>query len=194
MPYTAIAQELGSTGICVFPDFASGEFLNELRSDLKALRQNGQFEAAGVGKGANHQVLGSVRLNELCWLDRHSPTPTQVKLWNRLDELKTAINRTLFLGIHDFEGHYAIYPPGGFYQRHLDTFSQDPSRIVSFVLYLNENWKPEDGGALRIYQGESHVDVRPMGGNLACFLSQEIEHEVMTSHAERLSFTGWFKR
>lgn len=51
-----------------------------------------------------------------------------------------------------------------------------------------------DGGRLRVYGGGSHVDVDPGGGTLVCFLSEEKEHEVLPSHAPRISFAGWFKR
>ncbi len=120
-------------------------------------------------------------------------------LWRRFDLLKAAFNRTLFLGLTDFEGHYAAYPEGGFYERHKDGFRRDSARVVSFVLYLNRDWKPADGGRLRVYTkgqsgGESHVDVDPIGGTMVCFLSGESEHEVLLNHRPRFSLTGWFNR
>ena len=61
------------------------------------------------------------------------------------------------------------------------------------MLYLNRDWKPEDGGRLRIYGETSHTDIDPVGGTLVCFMSRESEHEVLESFAGRCSFTGWFK-
>ena len=147
----------------------------------------------GVGQGEKKQIQDSIRRDEVCWLERENATPAQKLLWSNFDELKITINRTLFLGLKDFEGHYAAYPAGGFYQRHLDSFTQDQSRTISIVLYLNPNWKKPDGGELRIYKKDSFIDVEPVAGTLVCFLSREVEHEVLPSATERLSFAGWLR-
>lgn len=42
-------------------------------------------------------------------------------------------------------------PTGAFYRRHLDRFRDDDRRMVSAVLYLNEDWQPQDGGQLRMF-------------------------------------------
>ena len=189
-----IAHELEKTGLCIAPHFLSVEQLNYLRQDLALLRSTeGAFQSAGVGKGTDAQVRTNVRLNEYAWLERETATLAQSKLWTMIDDLKQAFNRTLFLGLQDFEGQYTVYPRGGFYQRHLDTFAKDQKREVSLILYLNEDWKPADGGALRVYQKDQFIDIAPVGGTLVCFLSRELEHEVLPSHSERLSFTGWFR-
>ena len=94
-----------------------------------------------------------------------------------------------------FEAHYAIYPRGGFYRRHRDRFHDDDARVLSCVLYLNEGWSPEHGGALRLHlDGNESRDVLPAGGTLACFLSERFEHEVLPATRERLALTGWFRR
>ncbi len=50
------------------------------------------------------------------------------------------------MGILHKEFHYALYPEGTFYKRHLDTFQNDDRRKLSIVYYLNEeNWLPEYG-------------------------------------------------
>jgi SM-20-related protein len=71
------------------------------------------------------------------------------------------------------------------------------SRTLSCILYLNPNWRPEDGGALRIYTDPEDpgrfFEVEPRGGTLATFLSARFEHEVMPCTRERLSLTGWLK-
>ena len=105
------------------------------------------------------------------------------------------MNRRLFLGLEDFESHFALYPPGAFYLRHLDRFRDDDRRMVSAVVYLNQGWLPEHGGHLRMYlDGNVDYDVLPIGGCLVVFLSGEIPHEVMPATRDRLSLTGWFRR
>lgn len=194
-----IAETLKDSGICVCPNFLSQKSLQEISLDLDNLRARGQFQPAGVGKGST-RTLGArwIRNDSTYWLDRESTTRAQTLLWRKIDLLMVALNRTLFLGLTDFEGHYAVYPESGFYQRHKDSFQRDPSRMVSFILYLNRNWKPEDGGRLRVYSTgadgvETHRDIDPIGGTLVCFLSGETEHEVLFSLRQRFSLSGWYK-
>ena len=67
--------------------------------------------------------------------------------------------------------------------------------MVSAVLYLNEDWLPEDGGQLRMFLADDvEHDVQPVAGCLAIFLSGEVPHEVLPARRERLSLTGWFRR
>lgn len=194
VPYTFIAESLGRTGLSVTPFFLDALAQKNTRNDLDTLKAQGRFQNAGIGRGNASQVEAQVRKNELCWIDRLAPTAAQSELWLKLDLLKQAFNRTLFLGLNDFEGHYTSYASGGFYKRHLDSFSKNPTRVVSIIIYLNNRWSAPDGGELRVYQEhETHTDVKPEGGTLACFMSRESEHEVLESHANRYSFTGWFK-
>ena len=94
----------------------------------------------------------------------------------------------------EVEAHYAIYPPGTRYGRHRDRFRDDDARVLSCVLYLNDAWTHDDGGALRLYDGDGAIDVLPEGGRLVAFLSADFEHEVLPARRERLSIAGWFRR
>jgi SM-20-related protein len=194
MDFEVIVAQLESTGLCVVPGFLSREELLSLRGDLDTLWRAGGFARAGTGKGEGNDVRDLVRRDQTFWLERACANPVQEMLWDKLDSIQRTLNRSLYMGLVEFEGHYAVYPQGGFYKRHLDCFHQDDSRMVSLILYLNEDWNPSDGGQLRIYQGQSHTDVEPRSGTLVLFLSRDTEHEVLPSHAPRLSFTGWFKQ
>ncbi len=193
MTSKTIAELLGETGLCVCPDFLSAKSLRETADDLAELRSSGKFHQAGVGRGPSHSGAPQVRNDDTFWLNREVKNHIQELLWRRLDCLKRAFNRSLFLGITDFEGHYSAYPEGGFYGRHKDCFRGDSGRVVSIVLYLNRHWKSSDGGRLRVYEGERHTDVDPVGGTMVCFMSGESEHEVLLSHSPRFSLSGWFK-
>ena len=121
-------------------------------------------------------------------VDRPTPSPDDAAL-------REAMNRGLFLGLEDFESHFALYPPGAFYLKHVDRFRDDDRRMVSAVVYLNDAWLPEHGGQLRMYLGEGvEHDVVPTGGCLVVFLSGEVPHEVLPAIRDRLSLTGWFRR
>lgn len=196
-PCERIARELGESGWSVCADFLPPEQIAALAGELRGRWTEGGFRAAGVGSGAQHQLQPDIRSDRVCWLDETAQTPAQAPYLAALEELRLAINRELFLGLFDFEGHMAIYPPGSFYRRHLDQFQGVAHRKVSAILYLNDIWQAEDGGQLRIYLDESEngnfIDVLPQGGTLACFLSERFYHEVLPATRERLSVTGWFR-
>lgn len=193
MTPTNIALLLGGAGLAVCPNFLGAFDLAGLRLDLARLQREEKFHRAGVGHGAELHGGGDIRRDEICWLNPESGVAAQHELWEKMRALKEAFNQTLFLGLTEFEGHYASYPAGGFYQRHRDSFREDGDRMVSVVIYLNEVRKKSDGGQLRVFQNESHTDIEPTGGTLVCFLSKEMEHEVLPSLNSRISFTGWFK-
>ncbi len=139
-----------------------------------------------------------VREDFVCWLDTPGHTPSERLYFERMEVLRLALNRELTLGLFALEAHLAVYPPGARYGCHLDRFQDDDHRVISVSLYLNSDWGAEDGGALRLYLGEPesepYEDVLPAGGTLVCFLSGRFHHEVLPSHRERLSVTGWFTR
>jgi len=114
----------------------------------------------------------------------------------RFEQLRLTLNRTLQLGLFEFESHFARYSEGASYARHLDQFRGDSHRKLSCVLYLNENWTAQDGGELRFYlngDGPEFEDVLPQGGRLVVFLSGQFAHEVLPATRERMSIAGWFK-
>jgi SM-20-related protein len=90
--------------------------------------------------------------------------------------------------------HYAWYPPGAGYARHVDQLQGREDRVVSVVLYLNESWVPVDGGQLRLFDGQLARDVEPLAGRLVGFVTAGREHAVLPTRKERLSLTGWFRR
>ena len=180
----------------VIPDFINSEMVSLLRQDLKQRQADGEFKRAGISKGSSQNVNLDIRSDSILWLNEDTKVDIQKQLFAKIEDLQQSLNRMLFLGLNEFEGHYAAYASGGLYQKHKDSFHRGNGRVVSFVLYLNESWQPEWGGQLRIFDAndEAHVaaEVDPQGGRLVLFMSSEIEHEVLPSCVERLSFTGWF--
>jgi SM-20-related protein len=106
------------------------------------------------------------------------------------------LNSELFLGLFDYECHYAVYPEGSFYRKHVDAFKGRASRVLTTVLYLNPNWQPEYGGELLMYGEDDEVPfikVSPAWGTMVMFLSEHFPHEVLPARATRYSLTGWFR-
>jgi SM-20-related protein len=191
----SIADEVAAQGYAVTPDFLFVTEVAELASDLRTLQQSGEMRGAGVGKDA--EVTNNVRGDFIHWLEESSASPAQQVYLQRLEELRLALNQTLYLGLFEFEGHFASYSPGAFYRKHLDQFQHDSQRALSCILYLNDSWLEEDGGQLRMYLDENddtvYRDIQPRGGTLVTFLSARYWHEVLPARRERLSITGWFR-
>jgi SM-20-related protein len=197
-----IAQAVAEIGYGVAEDFLPAETVRALGEELRQAWEAGSFRPAGVGAAAARRP--EVRGDHILWLDPPAASPAHRSCLERFERLRLALNRELQLGLFDFECHFARYPPGAFYRRHRDRLSGDERRTLSCVLYLNQDWRAEEGGALRLYvpSGDSkasadlppQLDLLPQGGTLAVFLSDRFEHEVLPARRERLSLTGWFLR
>lgn len=190
-----IVAALAEPGWCVMPGFLSEEEVDGLRRECRLAFAAGAFHAAGVGSG-QAQVRSKVRGDHVCWVEETQAGPALRAVLARLETLRQRVNQELFLGLFDVELHYAIYPPGAGYQRHLDRFRDDDRRALTVILYLNQDWGPEDGGQLRFWpEAEAApLEIIPSGGTLVTFLSERYWHEVAPARRERMSLTGWFRR
>lgn len=191
---TRLVDDLAEHGWSLQPQFISQTLTRKLAEECRLRAAQGALTPAGVGRGAQQQVREGVRGDHIQWLDA-GQHPACDEYLQALDELRMALNQGLYLGLEDFEGHFALYPPGAFYQKHVDRFRDDDRRAVSVVFYLNDEWQAEHGGALRLYlpNGETR-DVLPQAGSLLVFLSADMPHEVLPASRDRLSLTGWFRR
>ena len=191
-----ITDSLAVRGWVVVDDFFGPSLTAALRGDCQTSSGQGDFRQAAVGGGERRQVRSEVRGDEILWMQQPASSEPQRTCQDRFERLRLTLNRTLQLGLFEFESHFAHYPAGAFYARHVDQFRGDRRRKLSCVLYLNESWKPEEGGELRFYldgDGAEFEDVLPQGGRLVVFLSGRFAHEVLPARRERISIAGWFK-
>jgi SM-20-related protein len=189
-----IMDDIARQGWSAAPDFMPRGTVDQLASETLRLRQESALRPAGIGKGADRTVNAEIRGDFILWLEEPDLSAVQRGYLAFLDELRLAANASLQLGLFEFEGHLAIYPPGSFYRKHIDRFHNDSLRTLSCILYLNRDWKEADGGQLRLYlDEEKHIDILPHGGTLVTFLSDRFWHEVLPAGRERMSITGWFK-
>ena len=197
-PIAVAVAEVEDRGYAIVRDFLSPAGVARLREDCLTLWRNGRFAPAGIGRGGQRQRDAAVRGDAVLWLDAAPQTDAVRAYQAAFEALRLAMNERLVLGLFDLEAHFAVYPPGTLYRRHLDRFRDSDLRTLSCVLYLNDSWQPEDGGQLRLYlDGEAdapYLDVMPAAGTLACFLSADFPHEVLPARRERLAVTGWFRR
>ncbi|KFX70705.1 2OG-Fe(II) oxygenase [Pseudomonas taeanensis MS-3] len=189
-----IVDDLAEHGWSLQPLFAPQTLTAKLAEECRTRAAQGELTPASIGRGVAQAVIEGVRGDRIDWLEAGQSVACD-QYMALLDELRQALNFGLYLGLEDCESHFALYPPGAFYLKHLDRFRDDDRRAVSVVLYLNQDWQPEHGGALRLYLKSGEVrDVSPVAGTLVVFLSAEMPHEVLPTTCDRLSLTGWFRR
>lgn len=188
-----LVEGLAGPGYAIFPELLRPEVVDEIRAEMENLRDRGAFRPAGIGRGSTAQLAPETRGDGTFWFDPAALTPAQAKLGTLLSAVREQLNVELFLGLWDWEGHYAIYPPGAFYRKHLDRFANDSRRTVSTVFFFNPEWTAADEGVLRMEIAEGTLDVPPSGGTAVFFLSDRIPHEVRETRRDRFSFAGWFR-
>lgn len=178
----------------VIDSFLTSEEINGLVINLRKRHAAGSFKEAGIGQGSGQHIQVLVRGDQILWLEEFSVVEIEQVYFKKINALIQSLNQSCYLGLKDFEFHYALYPIGAFYKRHLDRFKTDSHRKISVVCYLNEDWQATDGGELVIYlPNKPPVKISPVGGRLVCFEADVLEHEVLPATHERLSLTGWLK-
>jgi SM-20-related protein len=196
--YEKVINGLMEQRYSIVDNFFTTEEVAGLRTTLMKRYNEDQFKKSAIGNQSNEKIIDAVRGDFILWLDEANAEDAERNFFNKLSEFTQYLNRTCFMGIAKQEFHYAVYPEGTFYKRHLDTFMNDSSRKLSVVCYLNdEDWKPEYGGELTLYTEENSKEVKrdiyPLQGRLVVFESQVLEHEVKPVNKKRLSITGWLK-
>lgn len=191
--FDVIAEALERDGYAVLPAVVPVSVTDGLFVELKAL-DDAEFKTAGIGRQDDFKVNRFVRSDKICWLRGESDASSAFLTW--MEQLRQQLNQRLFLGLFDFECHYASYPVGAFYKKHLDAFKGQSNRVLSTVFYLNPSWTSADGGELVLFDeaGEQVLEsVAPAYGKLVIFLSEIFPHEVLPTHRPRHSIAGWFR-
>ena len=191
----SVADSLALNSYAIIDNFLSDEEALDCLDVLQENKEEGNFKKAGIGTLGMHQIDKTIRGDEIKWLDNQNLSPASQVYMDQVGAMMRYFNRTLFLSLKDFECHFAHYPSGTFYKRHLDLLKLSDHRKLSFVFYLNPNWKEGDGGELLLYLQENGeektVTVNPILGRLVVFRSEILEHEVALVHKSRHSITGW---
>lgn len=195
--YEKIIDDLSNQKYSISDFFFSPEETKQLRESI--IQQDKDFHQAAIGNSQNEQIVKSVRGDKIRWIDESQKSKTEEIFFEKINDFILYLNMTCYMGIEESEFHYAVYPEGTFYQRHVDAFKNDDRRTLSIVLYLNdEEWKDEYGGQLTLYlpdenNAEKELNVLPLAGRIAIFDSKTIPHEVKKVNRPRYSITGWLK-
>ena len=197
--YEQIIDDIMNQKFCISDNFFTQEETSALRNHAIHQNSSEDFHEAAIGNATNEKIIKSIRGDKIRWIDEANPNEVEEMFFAKVNDFVQYLNRTCYMGIEEKEFHYAIYPEGTFYQRHVDAFKNDDRRTLSMVFYLNdEDWKDEFGGQLALYLPkedgtEETLNVLPVAGRLAIFDSKTIPHEVLPVKQPRYSITGWLK-
>jgi len=189
-----LPARLAADGYAVEDGFLSAARVAALKGCAERRRALGEPAAGRVGGPQDVERRPDIRGDYIGWLAEPLFAAERL-LVDDLERLRLEINELGMLGLFELEMHYAWYPPGTGYARHVDQPRGREQRVVSLIVYLNDSWQPADGGELRLHGlRDPPLDVAPIGGRLVCFRSAAREHEVLVTRAPRLSLCGWFRR
>lgn len=183
-------EHIETHGYAIIENAIDSDLISELMADC--YRINPHFSLAGIGRLNNLQIDDSVRKDKTYWFDGSSNA--QLSYQQIMEAVRTTLNRNFFMGLFDYECHYAKYTQGDFYKKHVDAFKGRSNRVFTTVLYLNS---PKKGGELVIYKPKSkdiEVVIKPTAGTLVLFESERFVHEVLPAVDNRYSIAGWFRK
>ena len=188
---TAALDSFERDGWAIIPCFFDHQEIEGVKAYLLHLQTDQQLKRAGIGKGSEVKVINEQRGDSIFWLDTMRFHDSLKPYFERMDSIRSELNRYFYLGLIELEAHLALYPKGAFYKKHSDRHQLGSRRRVSAVLYLNTTWESHDGGelTLELENGTSQT-IAPEAGKMVIFLSH-LKHEVQVTQRDRMSITGW---
>ncbi|MCB0486368.1 MAG: 2OG-Fe(II) oxygenase [Flavobacteriaceae bacterium] len=184
-------DSLSEKDYVVIDQFLPNDLYNLVQHFFKRKLSHDDFKKSGIGSVYNNQIIESIRGDFTFWIDKIRDVEIN-QFFDLIEEAKDKLNRYCYLSLSGYEFHLAHYPKGSFYKRHLDQFNNRSNRMITMIVYLNENWKKEDGGELKIYKNDTEILIEPLANRCILFKSALLEHEVLPTNIGRNSLTGWF--
>ncbi|WP_367988795.1 2OG-Fe(II) oxygenase [Vibrio sp. NTOU-M3] len=184
-----LIDALATQGYYIWDDFISPEQVAELRNSIPD-----EWKKARIGRNEETSREVTIRSDKIQWLSSNMGAAVASFL-EKMEQIRLEANRHFFLGLFEYEAHFAKYEKGDFYQKHLDCFKGNENRRLTTVFYMNEHWNDEDAGELKVYDlKDNHIaTIPPKAGRLFVFLSEQFPHEVLPTNTERYSIAGWFR-
>lgn len=193
--YETLIESYQSDKVGMTDSFLNDRLANGLKNNLLTLVEEKKMTQAGTGNSTSILKDSAIRSDKIYWLDKQHNDPNENEFFVIMDAFVSYLNETCYTGIKSYEFHYALYEKGCFYKKHFDRFRNDDGRIFSMIMYLNNEWKKNDGGELNIYHEDgSQQQISPSGGKSVFFKSDELEHEVLETNIPRMSITGWLRK
>ncbi|MGO2159122.1 MAG: 2OG-Fe(II) oxygenase [Vibrio toranzoniae] len=184
-----LIDALSTHSYFVWDDFLTHEEVMALKDCIPEA-----WKKAKIGRNDDVTQESTIRSDKIQWVNRDTGEPASLFL-DKMEQIRLAANQAFYLGLFEYEAHFAKYEKGDFYQKHLDCFKGNENRRLTTVFYMNDEWTEEDAGELIIYDlDNNHIaTIPPKSGRLLVFLSEQFPHEVLTTNTERFSIAGWFR-
>jgi len=177
-----ISEQINEKGWAVIDDYLPYRTIQELKEESKQLLKDGIIDL-------------QQDMSQIAWINPEKCFPAQSSVLQSFQKLRHHLNRENYLGLSELELQASIIPKHGYSQKHVDNFHSSSKKVLTVMLFLNQQWKPADEGQLRIYlKNNMSIDVAPIGGRLVAFLSNTFEYEVLPTYVTGYSLTGWFRR
>jgi Rps23 Pro-64 3,4-dihydroxylase Tpa1-like proline 4-hydroxylase len=156
-----------------------------------------------VPRGFTHpwnEIPEKLNDNKIDWSQKFwEYTRPSVEIKHKFDEISfniinqcyTSEKYTDWFDIFKSRGLFTLFEEGNLIKEHRD--GRNPGRICALMIYLNENWKENDGGELVLIdkQGEKQI-ITPKYGNIVIldFTKEDnnLSHEVLRVNGE---FKRW---
>jgi len=183
-------DELGQNDLVIIDDFISEELYLTIIDFFSTIEESERLKKAGIGTSQNFQIQKDVRGDLIYWLDAERDIQL-TSFFELMEELREKLGMYCFISLSGSEFHLAKYPTGSRYEKHIDQFNKRSNRQITVLIYLNKDWKKENGGELKIYNDEGSFLVEPLAKRLLLFKSDVIEHEVLPTKVARYSLSGW---
>lgn len=185
-------DQLSDQNYVEIESFLPTEIYDSIASFLHQKLAEEAFERAQIGPNTKAQVISEIRGDYTYWLSRSTDAELS-STFEFFEDVRQKLNRYCYLSLSDYEFHLAHYPAGSFYKAHYDQFKERSNRLISMIIYFNEEWQTGDGGELKIFQSEGkEIIINPTKNKMVMFKSADILHEVLITNKPRLSLTGWF--
>ncbi|NOH80124.1 SM-20 protein [Vibrio sp. RE86] len=184
-----LIDALTTQGYYVWDDFLTENEVAQLRDSIPE-----DWKKARIGRNDEVVRESAIRSDKIQWLSPAMGQPVEAFL-TKMEQIRLEANRHFFLGLFEYEAHFAKYEKGDFYQKHLDCFKGNENRRLTTVFYMNESWSEEDAGELVVYDlnDKKIATIPPKAGRLFVFFSEQFPHEVLPTNSERFSIAGWFR-
>lgn len=185
-----LADALTSCGWMIAHEVFRPDLIQALYEEVSS---RNDLAPAGIGRADDQQHNTRIRRDKTRWLSGQSLL--QAEYLARMDHVRLQLNQSLYLGLQEYEAHYARYDAGDFYRTHVDALKGQRNRVVTSVTYLNPVWYSDWGGELVMYDeaGTELQRVLPTMGTTVFFMSEEFPHEVLPAITSRYSIAGWFR-
>ena len=203
-----LVKKLLSDNYAVYDGLMDPVEADELKKEVQAYYSAGRMKDGEIGVGVDVAGKGSVRpemrTDKVIWLEGNEPFVEKYMKRHimRLDILTQKISILLeavapeesWAGAGRSKIMATVYPSNGSrYVAHYDNPDRNGRKLTA-IFYLNDGWKPGDGGTLRMKTRGKSVDVAPLFNRLLVFWSdRRCPHEVLPATGrDRYAITIWY--